>query len=90
MNGNSVPRDTAEGVRWLKKAALQGDEAAMQLLRDHYRKSWNPYQVLKWTMRLELRSYEYASPAEFCTDALKELWGVLEEAWLRFVDLLPL
>ena len=73
-----------------EKAALQGDEGAMQLLRDHYRKSWNPYQALKWTMRLELHSYGYVSPVDYSTDALKELWGVLEEAWLRFVDLLPL
>lgn len=87
MNGNGVPQDTAEGVRWLKKAALQGDDAAMQQLKDHYRGSWNPYQALKWTIRLELHSYGYASPVEYCTDALKELWSEhLEKAWLRFVD----
>ena len=90
LNGNGVPQDTAEGVRWLKKAALQGDDGAMVLLRDHYRESWNLYPALKWTIRLELHSCDYESPVEFCTDALKELWGVLEEAWLRFVDLLPL
>ena len=90
MNGNSVPRDTAEGVRWLKKAALQGDDGAMVLLRDHYRKSWNLYQALKWTIRLKLHQYDYASPADFCSDELKELWGDLEEAWLRFVDWLPI
>ncbi|MBR4717192.1 MAG: sel1 repeat family protein, partial [Lentisphaeria bacterium] len=87
MNGNGVPQDTAEGIRWLKKAALQGDDAAMRLLRDHYRESWNPYQALKWTIRSELHSYGYASPVEYCTDALKELWSEhLEKAWLRFVD----
>lgn len=86
MNGNGVPQDTAEGVRWLKKAALQGDDAAMRLLKDHYRGSWNPYQALKWTIRLELHSYGYESPVEYCTDMLKGLWGDLEEAWLRFVD----
>ena len=91
MNGNGVPQDTAEGVRWLKKAALQGDNAAMRLLRDHYRGSWNPYQALKWTIRIELHSYGYASPVEYCTDALKELWSDhLEKAWLRFVDWLPI
>ena len=90
LNGNGVPRDTAEGVRWLKKAALQGDDGAMVLLRDHYRESWNLYNALKWTIRLELHSCDYASPVDYCSDALKALWGVLEEAWLRFVDLLPL
>ena len=90
MNGNGVPRDTAEGVRWLKKAALQGDNGAMVLLRDHYRGSWNLYQALKWTIRLELHQYDYASPVDFCSDALKELWDDLEEAWIRFVDWLPI
>ncbi len=90
MNGNSVPQDTAEGVRWLKKAAQQGDDGAMVLLRDHYRESWNLYPALKWTIRLELHSCDYESPVDFCTDALKELWGVLEEAWIRFVDWLPI
>ncbi len=91
MNGNGVPQDTAEGIRWLKKAALQGDDAAMRLLRDHYRGSWNPYQALKWTIRIELHSYGYASPVEYCTDALKELWSDhLEKAWFRFVDWLPI
>ena len=91
MNGNSVPQDTAEGVRWLKKAAQQGDDGAMVLLRDHYRESWNLYPALKWTIRLELHSYDYESPVEFCTDALKELWSDhLEKAWLRFVDWLPI
>ncbi len=90
LKGNSVPQDTAEGVRWLKKAAQQGDDGAMVLLRDYYRESWNLYPALKWTIRLELLSYEYASPTEFCTDALKELWGVMEEAWFRFVDWLPI
>ena len=91
MNGNGVPQDTAESVRWLKKAALQGDDAAMRLLKDHYRGSWNPYQALKWTIRLELHSYGYASPVEYCTDALKELWSDhLEKAWFRFVDWLPI
>ena len=90
MNGNGVPQDTAEGVRWLKKAAQQGDDGAMVLLRDYYRESWNLYPALKWTIRLELHSCDYESPVDFCTDALKELWGVLEEAWFRFVDWLPI
>ena len=91
MNGNSVPQDTAEGVRWLKKAAQQGDDGAMVLLRDHYRESWNLYPALKWTIRLELHSYDYESPVEFCTDVLRELWSDhLEKAWLRFVDWLPI
>ena len=90
MNGNGVPQDTAEGIRWLKKAALQGDDAAMRLLKDHYRGSWNPYQALKWTIRLELHySCHCESPVEYCTDMLKGLWGDLEKAWLQFVNWLP-
>ena len=88
LNGNGVPQDTAEGVRWLKKAALQGDSTAMLLLRDHYRDSWQLYEALKWTIRLELHP-AYASPVEYCIDALMELGGDLEEAWLRFEDWLP-
>ena len=90
MDGNGVPQDTSEGVKWLRKAALLGDSGAMRLLRDHYRESWNLYQALKWTIRLELDQYDYASPADFCTDGLKYLWGNLEDAWSRFVDWLPL
>ena len=88
LNGNGVPQDTAEGVRWLKKAALQGDSTAMLLLRDHYRDSWQLYEALKWTIRLEMEP-AYASPVEYCIDALMELGGDLEEAWLRFEDWLP-
>ncbi|MBR4717209.1 MAG: sel1 repeat family protein [Lentisphaeria bacterium] len=87
MNGDGVPQDTAEGVKWLKKAALHGSGDAMWLLRNHYRESWNPYQALKWTIRSELHySCHYESPVEYCSDMLKGLWGDLEEAWLRFVD----
>lgn len=90
MNGNGVPQDTVEGVRWLKKAALHGSGDAMWLLRNHYRESWNPYQALKWTIRSELHySYHYESPVEYCTDMLEGLWWDLGEAWQRFVNWLP-
>ena len=87
MNGDGVPQDTEEGVRWLKKAALHGSGDAMWLLRNHYRGSWNLFEALKWTIRSELHySCGYESPVEYCTDMLKGLWWDLEEAWLRFVD----
>ncbi len=90
MNGDGVPRDTAEGVRWLKKAALQGSGDAMWLLRNHYRGSWHLFETLKWTIRSELHySCHCESPVEYCTDMLKGLWGDLEKAWLQFVNWLP-
>jgi TPR repeat protein len=32
LNGNGVPQNKAVGIKWLKKAAQQGDEYAKNIL----------------------------------------------------------
>ena len=71
LRGEGVPQDKAEGVKWLRMAAEQGDTDAILFLSDILwnRGPLNWPEALKWTIRNRLDD----SPADYCLDRLKDM-----------------
>lgn len=75
LNGDGMPKDRAEGIKWLKKAAEQGEDLAMYKLSEALRDAgpWMWPEAMDWSIRRNLYP-KYGSLSEFCLDKLKSLW----------------
>ncbi len=55
LNGERVPKDNAEGIKWLQKAAEQGDASAQKVVGDAYSEgvgvSKNVSEAVKWYLK---------------------------------------
>ena len=79
LRGDGVPQDKAEGVKWLRMAAEQGDDEAVFYLSEILwnRGPLNWPEALEWTIRNKTDD----SPAEYCLDRLKDMCRAFGGYW---------
>ncbi len=75
LNGDGVPQDRTEGIKWLKKAAEQGEDLAMYKLSEALLDAgpWMWPEAPDWSIKTNLYP-KYDSFSEFCLEKLKALW----------------
>jgi hypothetical protein len=82
LRGRGVPRDQAEGVKWLKRAAAHNQPAAQYMLGAAYEAGWgvtpDPVEALYWYSRslagdaVELQEQDLSFQPKIAIDSLKK------------------
>ena len=67
-NGDCLPQDRAEAIRWMRKAAEQRDCYSMQLLSDYLRQTGNRYEALEWSCMARAVGHDRDSYLEYLFD----------------------